>query len=208
MPKMNLNELLSKRLEKLDNKDAILEALDLDSVQRTIDEEYVNPIVKMTKEDTLLKAKNEVKDVAVSDFVKSLKLDGVENVDAFKAYTKRLQATTEEKDEIITKYETELKELKPKYQETLTKYQEREAIDKVLDAGFSRKYAKDVYAIAKNKASDDKPLEDVLKDMKSEYKVFVEKPGDSGSYHGGNDPEGDPDPDKEVERWRREAGLK
>ena len=132
MPKLNLKELLLKRLEGFDNKDDIISKLELDDVQRTIDNDYVNPIVKKTKEETIEKAKDEIKDSAVNDFVKNLKLDGVENVDAFKAYTKRLQSTTEEKDEIITKYEKELNEIKPKYEELSTSLQERNALDKVI----------------------------------------------------------------------------
>ena len=207
MPKLNLKELFEAQLKDAENKDDILNSLKLDDVQRTIDEQYVNPIVKKTREETLEKAKSEVRESAIDEFIKSLKVDGVENSDAFKAYTKRLQATTEEKDEIITKYEKELNEIKPKFQETMSQLEKRDALDKVLGAGFNRKYAEDVYTIAKNKASDDTPLEKVLDGMKSEYKMFLDKPGDSGSYHKDDGGSGGED-DKELEaKWRKEAGL-
>ena len=207
MPKLNLKELLEEQLQDVGNKDDILNSLKLDDVQRTIDEQYVNPIVKKTREETLEKAKNEIRDSAVDEFVKGLKVEGVESVDAFKAYTKRLQATTEEKDEIITKFEKELNEIKPKFEETMSQLEKRNTLDKVLDAGFNRKYADDVYTIAKNKATDDTPIEKVLEGMKSEYKMFLDKAGDSGSYH--NDEGGlNPDADAELEaKWRKDAGL-
>lgn len=207
MPKLNLRELLSDRLKDLDNKDDILEALSLDEVQRTIDEQYVNPIVKKTKEEVLEKSKDEIRQTAVNEFISGLKLDGVENVDAFKAYTKRLQATTEEKDEIISRYEQEINEIKPKYEETISTLKRKETLERIADAGFNRKYAEDVYTIAQNKVSEDKSLEDVLEEMKKDYKMFVSKAEDSGSYHPEN-PEAMPKPEDEEERWRKEAGLK
>lgn len=210
MPKVNIKELLLKQLDTAENKDeviSLLETLDFDSVQHTIDNDYVNPIVKKTKEDVIDKAKDEIRQTAVDEFIASLKVEGVENVDGFKAYTKRLQATTEEKDEMLSKYEQELNQIKPQY-ETLNKQLEKRAMmDKIVEKGFEHKYAEDVYTIASNKLSDDADLDSVLDGMKESYKMFVAKPKDGGSYDKGDSPTLEPVPD-ELEKWREEAGLK
>lgn len=212
MAKLDLQEMLLQRLEQLEDvedKDAVkqvFEKLDLAGVQRTIDNDYVNPIVKKTKEETVEKAKDEIKDTAVNDFIAGLGLDGVENVDGFKAYTKRLQSTTEEKDEIISKYEKELNEIKPQYEQTSKQLEKRDMLDKIMDKGFERKYAEDVFVIAKNKLDDDTDLDTVLDSMKDSYKAFVAKPQDGGSYDKGDTTTLEPEPD-ELNAWRVEAGL-
>lgn len=212
MAKLDLQGMLFKRLEEIEdveNKDeikAVLEKIGLEDVQRTIDNDYVNPIVKKTKEDVTEKTKEEIRETAVNEFISQLGLDGVENVDGFKAYTKRIQASTEEKDEMISRYEQELNDLKPKFEETQKSLEKRNTLDKVIEKGFDTKYAEDVYTIAKNKVDEENPLENVLEDMKKSYSMFVAKPQDGGSYDAGtNDTVATP-PD-ELDKWREEAGL-
>lgn len=212
MAKLDLKSLLLQRLEQLENvedKEAatkVLEQLDLAGVQSTIDNDYVNPIVKKTKEETVEKAKEEIRDTAVDEFIAGLKLDGVESVEAFKAYTKRLQSTTEEKDELISKFENELNEIKPQYEQSVKQLQKRDTLDKIIEKGFEHKYAEDVYTIATNKLSDDTDLETVLDSMKESYKMFVSKPQDGGSYDKGDTTTLEPEPD-ELNKWREDAGL-
>ncbi len=213
MAKLDLQQMLLDRLETLkdlEGKDEIKEVfakLGLDEVQRTIDNEYVNPIVKKTKEETVEKTKDEVRQSAVDEWIAGLGVEGVESVDAFKAYTKRIQATTEEKDEMLARLEKELNEVKPAYENTLKEVEKRNTLDKIIQSGFESRFAEDVYTIARNKVSDDTDLDTVLENMKESYKMFVAKPIDGGSYDaGGNDiPEAEPD---EVQKWREEAGLK
>lgn len=208
MPKLNLKELLSEQLKDVDNKDDILTKIDVDAIQQTIDNDYVNPIVKKTKEETNEKLKDEAREAAVNEFINNLNVDGVENEDGFKAYVKRLQATTDEKDETISKYEKELNEIKPEYEKLSSSLEKRNAMDKIIDAGFDRKYAEDVYTIAKNKAGEDEELEKVLDGMKDEYSMFVDRSSDdSGSYVPGGEGDNPPDPEKEIDQWRQEAGL-
>lgn len=213
MAKLDLEKMLLERLDAIDDVESkddvkqVLSKLGLDEIQRTIDNDYVNPIVKKTKEETIEKTKDEVRQAAVDEFVKGLALDGVESVDAFKAYTKRLQATTEEKDEMISRYEKELNDIKPAYESTLKEVEKRNTLDKIIQTGFEAKYAEDVYTIASNKVSDDTDLESVLEQMKDQYKMFVAKPIDGGSYDAGGNDVLEPQPD-EVDKWRIEAGLK
>ena len=213
MAKLDLEKMLAERLDALEDVEAkdqfkdILKQLKLDEVQRTIDNEYVNPIVKKTKEDVLDKAKDEIRQTAVDEFIASLKVEGVENVDGFKAYTKRLQSTTEEKDEILSKYEQELNQLKPQYEQLNKQLEKRSMMDKIIEKGFEHKYAEDVYTIASNKLSDDADLDTVLDGMKESYKMFVAKPQDGGSYDKGDSPTLEPIPD-EMDKWREDAGLK
>jgi len=213
MAKLDLQQMLLDRLEKLEDVESkdefkdVITKLGLDEVQRTIDNEYVNPIVKKTKEETVEKTKEEVRQAAVDEFVAGLGLDGVESVDAFKAYTKRIQATTEEKDEMVSRLEKELNELKPAYESTLKEVEKRNTLDTIIQSGFEPKYAEDVYTIASNKVSDDTDLETVLEQMKDSYKMFVSKPDDGGSYDAGGNDTIEVEPD-EVDKWREEAGLK
>jgi len=211
MAKLSIKDMLLQNLEtlELDNKEevqGVLSKLDFEAMQRTIDNDYVNPIVKKTKEETVEKAKDEIRDTAINDFIKSLSLDGVENVDGFKAYTKRLQATTEEKDEMISRFEQELNEIKPKYETTLKDLEKRSMLDKILEKGFEHKYAEDVYTIASTRVGGDNDLDSVLDSMKESYKMFVAKPSDGGSYDPGSNETLQPVPD-EVAKWRAEAGL-
>ena len=209
MPKLNIKELLLKQLEAVENKDEVipfLEQLDFDSVQHTIDNDYVNPIVKKTKEEVIEKSKDEIRQSAIDEFIAGLKMDGVENVDGFKAYTKRLQATTEEKDEILSKYEQELNSLKPQYEQLNKQLEKRNIMDKIIEKGFEHRYAEDVYTIANNKLSDDADLETVLDSMKESYKMFVAKPTDGGSYDKGSNDTVEAVPNEEA-KWREEAGL-
>ena len=213
MAKLDLEKLLVERLEALEDVEAkdevkaVFKKLGLDQVQHTIDNDYVNPIVKKTKEDVLEKAKEEIRQTAVDEFIASLKVEGVENVDGFKAYTKRLQATTEEKDEILSKYEQELNQIKPQYEQLNKQLEKRTMMDKIVEKGFEHKYAEDVYTIASNKLSDDADLDSVLDGMKESYKMFVAKPQDGGSYDKGESPTLEPVPN-EIDKWREDAGLK
>lgn len=209
MPKVNIKELLLKQLETAENKDevsSLLEQFDFDSVQHTIDNDYVNPIVKKTKEEVVEKSKDEIRQTAIDEFIAGLKLDGVENVDGFKAYTKRLQSTTEEKDEILSRYEQELNEIKPQYENLNKQLEKRSMMDKIVEKGFEHKYAEDVYTIARNKLSDDADLDTVLDGMKESYKMFVSKPTDGGSYDKGSNETSQAVPNEEA-KWREEAGL-
>lgn len=207
MAKLDLKSLLEKQLEAVENKDVILQALKLEEIQKAIDNDYVNPIVKKTKEELITKVQSEVQTETINNLIKELNIEAVENVDGLKAYAKRLQGSTQEKDEVITRLEKELNALKPQYEQLNKDLQKRQVVDKILESGFNRKYVDDVYTIAQNKVSEEKPLETVLAEMKVDYKMFVAQPVDSGSYHADGNSKAEPVTD-DLEKWRKEAGLK
>ena len=214
---MNIKDLdwtgiIKEAVKDADNADDIVQKIDVDKVKGKIDNDYVNPIVKKNKEEHGQKVKGQ----AVEEFVKEAGIDGVQSPDDLKSYAERLSSTASEKDKQLNevletkkKLENELNEYKPKVEELSSKLQERETFDTITEKGFRKDYAKDVHAIARNKVTDDKPLEKVLDEMKETHSWFLSET-DSGSFHDddGSGGSGPKDKDAERDKWRREAGLK
>ena len=189
--------------------ETILDSLNIDGIKKAIDLDYVNLIVGGKKEEL----RTSVKQEAVSDFLKEAKIEGVENVDQFNAYVKRLGSTTGEKDETITRVEGERDLLQRQYDELdgkygiankkVTSYDNRKLVS---DRKFLADKTDDILAIAMSKVTDELTIDKVLDEMKETHKYFMPTGGtQEGSRLSsqGNDLS----KDEEVKKWEDEAGL-
>lgn len=189
--------------------ETILDSLNIDGIKKAIDLDYVNLIVGGKKEEL----RTSVKQEAVSDFLKEAKIEGVENVDQFNAYVKRLGSTTDEKDETITRVEGEKDLLQKQYDELDGKYgianKKVTAYDNrklVSDRKFLADKTDDILAIAMSKVTDELTIDKVLDEMKETHKYFMPT---SDTQEGSRlDSQGtDLSKDDEVKKWETEAGL-
>jgi hypothetical protein len=189
--------------------ETILDSFNIEGIKKAIDEDYVNPIVGGKKEEL----RTSVKQEAVSDFLKEAKIDGVENVDQFNAYVKRLGSTTDEKDAIITRLTNETTELQGKFtklgedygvaNKKLSGYDNRKL---VTDRKFLTDKTDDILAIAMSKVTDEMPIDKVLDGMIESHKYFMPtNETQEGSRLGsqGNEKA----TDEEITKWEKEAGL-
>lgn len=197
-----------------DKADEFLKNIDVDGFKKDLDENYVNPIASNRENRIRDKAKEEVlpdvqKEVQ-SNIIKELGVDA-ENTDGLKAWAKRLQSSTEEKDEAYTRLEKELKEKNETLEQLQGKASEADKYKTILqmdDYGVRKEAREDAYNLASQRVSEDKPLDSVLEEMKSNdlYASFFEK-ADAGSGVNPDDNDEPLSPEKEQEEWEKKWGV-
>ncbi len=192
--------------------DEILENIDVEKIKKPIDEEYVNPIVGYRQEQARENAKKEGMADAQKDVFKQLGLEA-ENIDSAKAQLKRLQADTSEKDEAYNRLEKQNQELAEKtqtFEQQLKEAQEQaqraNSVLKMDEFGVKKDYREDVYDLAQKRVSEDKGLDDVLKDMRESHSAFFEA-ADAGAGVNPDDEKGGNDEESEKERLAKRYGL-
>lgn len=184
---------------------SLLDNFDIDSFKKVVDEEYVNSIAKYRSDKAREKAGEEMRPELEKEILKGLGIEG-DSVEAAKAWAKRLQANTTEKDEIISKYEGRIKELEPlqseleKNKQLVHKY---ETMSKFNDV--KPEYREDVYDLASKKANEETPIEEVVKSMKETHKSFFTTPhqGAGGKVNPDDQDDGKTLDDEEKE-WEKE----
>lgn len=202
----NLEEVFKSNLKEEVEFDTSV--INFEGVMKAINEDYTNPIIGGKKDELRIKAKEE----ATNEFIKGLGVEGVENIDSFNAYVKRLSSTTSEKDEALSRTEKEKQELQQLYEELNGKYEETNSkltqfnrLTAITKAGFLPDKIEDVMAIAQAKVTEDKTFEQVIEEMKETHKYFMPQKGKSGSSLLNQNNDGEID--DEVAKWRKEAGL-
>lgn len=204
----NLTEVLKQYVKDQDKVDEIVEAIDVDGIKRSIDEDYTQPIVNYRTQQTRDKAKDELKGEIMEDVVKDLGIEDVENQDQLKSWAKRLQSTTSEKDETVNRLQKELETVKPEYEKYKSEVDRYKTLRVIDEKGFDPNYSEDVYTLAKSRVTEETTLEDVLDNMKETHSQFLAKPS-AGSTLNPND--GDPDPEelaeKEQKEWEEKYGV-
>lgn len=203
---------LKNAVKDQEKADEILENIDIEKIKKPIDEEYVNPIVGYRQEQARENAKKEGMADAQKDVFKQLGLEA-DNIDSAKAQLKRLQADTSEKDEAYNRLEKQNKELAEKtqtFEQQLKEAQEQaqraNSVLKMDEFGVKKDYREDVYDLAQKRVSEDKGLDDVLKEMRESHSAFFE-PADAGAGVNPDDEKGGNDEDQEKERLAKRYGL-
>lgn len=208
----NFQEALKGALKDPEKAEEIFEQIDFDSLKKPIDEEYVNPIVKRRQEQAREKAREEVQPEVQKQIFSELGIDA-ENTDGAKAWVKRLQGNTEEKDEAynrIAKQNKELEEKTKTYEEQINEYKNKaeryESVMKMDEYGVKKDYRDDVYDLAQKRVSEDKGLDDVLKEMKKTHGAFF----GTAEAGAGVNPDNETPPktdDEEQKEWEKKFGL-
>ncbi len=181
---------------------------DIDKAQEDL-QGQVNGFTASLKPD-LEALKEEVKPEVESNFIKSLKLDGVENRDGFTAYVKRLGSSSTELTEKIGRLEAEGLKTKEAF-DTLTKNHTIaskkilgfERAGAVIGNGFNAKYSKAVTSEAESRMTEDVNFEEALKLVKTDYPEWLTK-----QSAGGKTPPGKRlTEDEETANMRKTIGL-
>ena len=210
--KFDFQAAIRNAVKDQEKADEILENIDIEKIKKPIDEEYVNPIVGYRQEQARETAKKEGMADAQKDVFTQLGLEA-DNIDGAKAQLKRLQADTSEKDEAYNRLEKQNKELAEKtqtFEQQLKEAQESanraNSVLKMDEFGVKKDYREDVYDLAQKRVSEDKELDDVLKDMRESHSAFFET-ADAGAGVNPDDDKGGNDEESEKERLAKRYGL-
>jgi len=119
---------------------------------------------------------------AINDFIKENNIEGVENVDQFKAHVKRMGASATELSEQNSTLSTEFETLKKQNDELLLSTTsltgeltglKRNAV--VASKGFIGKFQRAVVLEAENRMTEDVDFESALDLVKTEFPEFLDK---------------------------------
>lgn len=194
------------KAENDEEKQGIMEKLDLDNIKKAIDEEYVNPIVKHRQEKERENARKEAMEEAQKKVLEEIGIEA-DNLEGAKAWRKRLESNTDEKDEMLSNYEKQVKELQEQAKaadEYKSKYEKEQSIRNLMEKGAKTEYAEDAYILAQARVSEDKPFDAALEEVKKSHAHLFKQSGAGGQV----DPD-DPDldeADKDVKRWEEKYG--
>lgn len=166
----------------------------------------VNGYVEKQKPELMKQVEEDV----VNKFITSQKIEGVENVEQFKAHVKRMGSNASELSEensTLSKELEDLKQLKETLETTnndltkqVTGYKRNEVIS---SKGFNAKYSKAVILEAESRMTEDVDFEKALDSVKEEFPEFLSK-----VKKGGKTPNNDDfTPDEEKENMRKALGL-
>ena len=174
MEKFGLN--LKGLLEEFKTDDGY----DIDKAQEKL-QSQVDGFAAKQKPD-MESLKKDLSNDAVNDFITNQKIEGVENVEQFKAHVKRLGSGASELSEVNATLTSTNEKLKKDYEtlletnNTLTsKVTGFERSGLVTNKGFNSKYLKAVTSEAESRMTDDVDFDKALDLVKDEYPEFLSK---------------------------------
>lgn len=194
------------KAEDDEEKQSVMKKLDIEGFKSIIDNDYVNPIVDYRREKEREKAREEAMQEAQKATLQEIGIEA-ETIDEAKAWRKRLESTTTEKDETLSKYEKQMKELQEKAEEAetfRTQYEKEKNIRGLMETGVKPKYAEDAYLLAEARTSEEKDLSAALDDVKESHAHMFEQSGAGGKVPG-DDPGDDED---DLKHWEEKYGVK
>jgi hypothetical protein len=175
----------------------------------------INGAIKSTKE-TMPKLEDLTSQAigkATEQVISGLGIENVKDVDGLKAYAKKLNATTDQTKETLLrvegerdKFKTDFETLETTHNTMSTKFTGLQNESKISGSGYNMKYSNAIKAEANSRVTDDKDFAGALDDMKKDYPEWLVK-GSGGGGDTGSGEHIDID-DAEVERWKKEAGVK
>jgi len=178
--------------------ESLLDKIDLEGFKKTVDENYVNSIVSYRTNKAKESYEKELAPKVQENILKELGIEG-NSVEAAKAWAKRLKANTTEKDEIISKLENEKNEYstyKEKYQQTESELNKYKTLSEMNKLGVKPEYQEDVFVLANSRITEEKGLEDVVKEMRQTHANFFQKTGAGGRV--------DQDDDDGTKTWKEQ----
>jgi hypothetical protein len=187
-------DTISQWLEGVKKDDG---SYDMEKLSNTVNGTF-DKIADKNKPD-LEAIRNEMKPEVVNAFLQELKIDGVENIDQFKAHTKRLGSTSTELSEANTRlanentqFKTNMDELNTKYTNISNEFSGVKNENLVASKNFDMKYKKAIIAEANGLINDDTDFDGALGKVKENFPEWLNKTSVGGATPQPSDPTNQP----------------